>query len=168
VHAEVELTRQRSGWPVKQTLAALGVSRSSYYRWLKQEAWAKDRPAEPPKPVPPYEALSEEKQAVLAYARKHPTLRHSEFAWRMVDEDVEYLSLSTVYRVLKEANLVCLWRRRARWKRGAEEKVTRPDQRWVTDLTHVQLGERTYYFIAFLDEYSRAMSITSCSWAWTA
>jgi transposase InsO family protein len=142
---------------VKWTLAALGVPRSSYYRWLKEEAWAKDRPAEPPRPVPPYEALSEEKQAVLAYAHKHPTLRHRELAWRMVDEDVAYLSPSTVYRVLKEANLVCPWRRRPRRRRGAEEKATRADQRWATDLMHLQLGERTYYFIAFLDEYSRAV-----------
>ena len=105
---------------MKWTLAALGVPRSSYYRWLKEEAWAKDRPAEPPRPVPPYEALSEEKQAVLAYAHKHPTLRHRELAWRMVDEDVAYLSPSTVYRVLKEANLVCPWRRRAKRRKAQE------------------------------------------------
>jgi len=57
---------------VKRTLAALGIARRSYYRWLKEEAWAKDRPTEAPRPVPLYEALSEEQHAVLAYARKHP------------------------------------------------------------------------------------------------
>jgi hypothetical protein len=72
---------------------------------------------EPSPPVSPYEALSEEKQAVLAYARKHPELRHREMAWWMVDEDVAYLSPSTVYRILKEANLVCPWRRRAKRKK---------------------------------------------------
>jgi len=64
-------------------------------------------PADPIKPVQPYEALAEEKQAVLDYARRHPELRHRELAWRMVDEDVACLSASTVYRILKEANLVC-------------------------------------------------------------
>jgi putative transposase len=157
VHAEVERTRTRSGWPARRTLAALGVPRSSYYRWLKEEAWARDRPQQPPKPVAPYEALSEEKQAVIAYARRHPGLRHRELAWRMVDEDIAYLSPSTVYRVLKEADLVCPWRRRAKRKRAVEAKATRPDQRWATDLMHLQVGERTYYFIAFLDEYSRAI-----------
>ena len=52
--------------------------------------------AEPVRPVQPYEALAEEKQAVLAYAGKHPELRHRELAWRMVDEDVACLSPSTV------------------------------------------------------------------------
>src|SRR5689334_9520171 len=107
----------------------------------------KDRPTEPCPPVSPYEALSEEKQAVLAYARKHPELRHREMAWRMVDEDVAYLSPSTVYRILKEANLVCPWRRRARRKKTLEEKATRPDQRWGTDLMSIQVGNRVYYFI---------------------
>ena len=105
----------------------------------------------------PYEALSEEKQAVLAFARKHPELRHRELAWRMVDEDVAHLSPSTVYRILKEADLVGPWRRRPRRKKAQEEKASRPDQRWSTDLMHVQVGGRVYYVVAFLDEYSRSI-----------
>jgi putative transposase len=155
VHQEVEQTKRRSGWPVKRTLAALGIAARSYYRWLKEEAWAKQRPTEPTPPVSPYLALSEEKKAVLAYARKHGELRHRELAWRMVDEDVAYLSPSTVYRILREANLVCPWRRRAKRKKAPNEKATRPDQRWATDLMHLQVGGLVYYFIAFIDEYSR-------------
>jgi putative transposase len=155
VHAEVEQARQRSGWTARRTLAALGIARRTYYRWLKEEAWAKTLPAAPVKPVQPYEALAEEKEAVLAYARKHPELRHRELAWRMVDADVACLSPSTVYRILKEANLVCPWRRRAKRRRAEEEKATRPNQRWVTDLMHLQVGAGTYYFVSFLDEYSR-------------
>ena len=68
VHEEVKLTKKRSGWPVGKTLSALGVTRTTYYRWLREEAWAKARPAEPPKPVQPYEALPEEKAAVREYA----------------------------------------------------------------------------------------------------
>jgi transposase InsO family protein len=102
-----------------------------------------------------YEALSEEKQTVITYARKHTELRHRELAWRMVDEDVAYVSPSTVYRILKEANLVCPWRRRAKRRRALEEKAARADERWSTDLMHLQVGGRVYYFVAFLDEYSR-------------
>ena len=155
VHEEVGQARQRSGWPARRTLAALGIARRTYYRWLQEEAWAKALPAAPSKAVQPYEALAEEKQAVLAYARRHPELRHRELAWRMVDEDVACLSSSTVYRILKEANLVCPWRRRTKRRRAEEEKATRPNQRWVTDLMHVQVGAGTYYFVSFLDEYSR-------------
>jgi transposase InsO family protein len=155
VHEEVELTRRRSDWPAKKTLAALGIPRRTYYRWLREEAWARSLPVEAVRPVQPYEALPQERAAVLDYARRHPELRHREMAWRMVDEDVACLSPSTVYRILKEAGLVCPWRRRQKRSRAADEKATRPNQRWVTDLMHVQVGAGVYYFVSFLDEYSR-------------
>lgn len=155
VHEEVVRAKERSGWPAKKTLAALGIARRSYYRWLKAEAWARALPAAPVKPVQPYEALPQEKEAVLDYARRHPELRHRELAWRMVDEDVACLSASTVYRILKEANLVCPWRRRTKRRREEDEKATRPDQRWSTDLLHLQVGAAVYFFISFMDEYAR-------------
>ena len=145
----------RSGWTAKRTPAALGIPRRSYYRWLREEAWARALPAEPVKPVQPYEALPEEKEAVLAYARRRPELRLRELAWRMVDEDVAYLSPSTVYRILKSADLVCPWRRRAKRRREEDEKATRPDQRWATDVMQVLIGAATYFVVSFMDEYSR-------------
>jgi len=151
----VQQTKERSVWPAKKTLAALGIARRSYYRWLKEEKWAKQLPEAPPKPVQVYEALPEEKEAVLAYALRRPELRHRELAWRMVDEEVVCLSPSTVYRILKEAKLVCPWRRRSKRHRKEEEKATRPDEIWASDLMYVRVGEGTYFFVSFLDEYSR-------------
>ncbi len=155
VHEEVKRTKERSGWPVGKTLAALGVTRTTYYRWLREEAWAKAPPAEPPRLVQPYEALPEEKAAVKEYALAHPELRHRELAWRMVDEDVAYLGASTVYRILREAKLVCPWRRRSKRRREEDEKATRPDEIWATDIKYVWVGERDYFLVSFLDEYSR-------------
>ena len=51
VHEQVERTKERSGWPAVRTLQGLGISRRSYYRWLKEEAWARALPAEPVQPV---------------------------------------------------------------------------------------------------------------------
>jgi putative transposase len=155
VHAEVQKARERSGWSARRTLAALGIARRSYYRWLKEEAWAKTAASKPVKPVQPYEALPTEKAKVKQYALEHTELRHRELAWRMVDEDVAYLSPSTVYRILKGASLVQPWRRRSKRRREEEEKAQRPNQRWATDLMYLQIGGRTYFFVSFLDEYSR-------------
>lgn len=155
VHAVVQETKRRSGWPVRRTLRALGVSPASYYRWRKDERSAKKIPAEPAKPVQAYEATDQEKRAVRAYALKHPGIRHRELAWRMVDEEVVCLSPSTVYRILKGENLVCPWRRRTKRTREEEEKASRPDEMWATDLMYVLIGGRTYYLVTFLDEYSR-------------
>ena len=155
VHATVQQTRQRSGWPAKKTLAVLGIARRSYYRWLKEEKWARQLSEGAVKPLQLYEALPEEKAAVLRYALEHPELRHRELAWRMVDEDVVCLSPSTVYRILKEAQLVCPWRRRSKRRREQAEKATRPNEIWATDVMYVQVAGVTYFFVSFLDEYSR-------------
>jgi putative transposase len=155
VHAVVQQTKTRSHWPVKRTLRQLGVSPASYYRWRREALHAKTLAAEPPRPVQAYEATDEEKRAVRAYALKHPGIRHRELAWRMVDEEVAWLSPSTVYRILKGENLVCPWRRRRKRTREEEEKAQRPDEIWATDLMYVQIGGRTYYLVTFLDEYSR-------------
>lgn len=155
VHATVQQTRERSGWPAQKTLAALGISRRTYYRWLKEEKWAKQLAEAPVRVVQAYEALPQEREAVLAYARQHPELRHRELAWRMVDEDVVCLSPSTVYRILKEAKLVCPWQRRSKRRREDVEKASRPNEIWATDVMYVQVGGTTYYFVSFLDEYSR-------------
>ena len=107
----VEQTKARSGWSARRTLQALGIARGTYYRWRKEAAWTKE-PRVAASPVQLFEALPEEREVVLDYARKHATVRHRELAWRMVDEDVAYLSPSTVYRILREAELVCRGRGR--------------------------------------------------------
>lgn len=153
VHGEVVQTKRRSRWPVHKTLTALGVSVRSYYRWRRERSWERPRPAA--KLTPPYEATVEERRIVLAYARRHPALRHRELAWRMTDAGVAYLSPSTVYRILKAENLVCLWQRRSKRVRTEAERASRPDQRWATDLMYLQIDGATYYWVGFLDEYSR-------------
>ena len=64
MHAVVEQTKARSEWPARRTLRALGIPPSSYYRWLREEAWAKAaQDVAPPRPAQAYEALEEEQQA---------------------------------------------------------------------------------------------------------
>jgi hypothetical protein len=63
VHAGVQQAKRRSGWPARRTLSALGISRRSYYRRMKEEAWARALPAEP---VQPSEASPAERAAVDA------------------------------------------------------------------------------------------------------
>jgi len=150
----VKQTKRRSGWSVNQTLKALGISRASYYRWLREEAWAQER-KEAVRLIQPYEALPAERETVRGYALKHPAIRHRELAWRMIDEDVAYVSSSTVYRILREERLICGQRGRKKRYREEQEKAQRPDERWGTDLMYLKVGGVTYFFMAFIDEYSR-------------
>jgi putative transposase len=154
VQQTVEQTKARSGWSARRTLQALGIARGTYYRWRKEAAWTK-APRVAASPLQLFEALPEEREVVLDYARKHVTIRHRELAWRMVDDDVVYLSPSTVYRILREADLVCRGRGRVKRYREEHEKASRPNQRWGTDLMYVKIGGVDYFYLGFIDEYSR-------------
>ena len=133
------------------SLRHLGVSRASYYRWRKEEAWKRES-REPIKPVQAYEALREEKSAVIDYAKKHPEIRHCELSWRTIDENVAYLSSSTVYRILLAEELMNRHRGRRKRYRDDIEKASAPDEIWGTDLVYVKIDDTQYYLVIFLDE----------------
>jgi putative transposase len=93
---------------------------------------------------------------VIRYALEHPNPRHRELAWKMVDEDVAYVSPSSVYRILRGEGLVPAWPpQRSKRLRDEQEKAQRPDQRWQSDIRYVRVGRRQYYLVLFVDEYSR-------------
>ncbi len=150
----VDQAKTRSGMPIATVLQHLGVKRSSYFRWKQAERWQQPR-SEPVPPVQAFEALPEEKQAVVNYALKHSEIRHRELSWRMIDDDVAYLSQSTVYRILKGERLMCECPGRKKRYRDQIEKASRPDEIWATDLMYLTLGESQYYLLNFIDEYSR-------------
>ena len=153
----VQQTKQRSGWPARRTLRVLEIPPGSFYRWRRNrspEGSAPPRPRSHPGSL--YELLPDERQRIVDYALAHPEVRHRELAWKMLDENVVGVSAASVYRVLREASLVCRWQPRS--KRNGEPRralPTRPDEQWQTDLRYVKVGRRNYYLLSFLDVYSR-------------
>ena len=103
-----------------------------------------------------YELLPSEREAIVTYALKHPEVRHRELAWKMLDEGVAAVSASSVYRVLREANLVCSWKPKPKDKGNRRNKLPKsPDEKWQTDIKYVRVNERNYYLLSFMDVYSR-------------
>jgi putative transposase len=136
---------------MRMILNRLGIEKSSYYRWFKDKP---DLSGDLRRSA--YEVLPEEKELIITYALKYPNLSHRFLTWKMIDEDVAYVSPSSVYRLLKAENLVC--RRpegHEKRYRTDEEKATKPDERWQTDIHYIKIKGRTYYLVSFIDEYSR-------------
>lgn len=151
--ALVARTQERAGWTVRRILHHLGLSRARYREWTKRAAVGAlgDR-----RPVAPSRdgILPDEKAAVIAYALAHPKDGYRRLTWQMVDADVAYVSESSVYRILNDANLL------ARWKRSsssgqAPTKPTRPHERWHTDLMYLRIADSWYFLVTVLDAYSR-------------
>lgn len=149
----IEQARERSRVTVDWILNKLGLSRSLYYRWRKRRASGE---LEDRKPEAPdlYQALDEEKDAVKEFALEHPRDGYRRLSWMMVDEDVAYLSPSSVYRILDEADLL------SRWKPSTSvgqkpQPPGRPHEQWHTDLMYLWIRGRWYFFIGVLDSFSR-------------
>lgn len=135
---------------MRKILDYLGVEKSSYYRWLKEDGLSAGTSLKQP-----YEVLPEEKDIIIKYALQYPALSHRILAWKMVDEDIAYVSPSTVYRLLSAENLVCRQFKREKRYRDDDEKAVKSDERWQTDIHYIKINKRNYYLISFMDEYSR-------------
>ena len=151
--ALVRVTQARTGWTIRRILKALGLTKARYRDWVKRAARGAltDRP---PIAFGRDAILPEEKTAVTRYALAHPKDGYRRLTWQMIDADVAYLSPSSVYRVLEDANLL------ARWKRSTSsgavpEKPIRPHERWHTDLMYLRIQDSWYFLVTVLDAYSR-------------
>jgi transposase InsO family protein len=153
VLALVRRTQARTGWTLRRILQRLGLSRARYHAWAKRaRAELLDDLVRPPRC--PWQALPEEVEAVLGYALAHPREGYRRLAWQMVDADVAYLSPSSVYRILDDADLLYRWKR-SRGVGARPAEPTGPHQRWHTDLMYLRVGDVWYFLVTVLDAYSR-------------
>jgi putative transposase len=153
VLAAVERTIARSGWTLRRVLKQLGLPKGRYHEWVKRAG--ADRLADRSTAASSLGMiLEEEKQAVIRYALTHPKDGYRRLAWQMVDEDVAYVSPSSVYRILNDADLLYRWKR----GRGVGEpppRPQRPNERWHTDIMYLRVEGTWYFLVTVLDGYSR-------------
>lgn len=139
----------------RQALMALGIPKSSYYRWrqwqyhgLESHSGYRGRPWNRITP--------EEDDQILAVARESPDLSSRQLAARITDNAGFAVSESTVYRILRREGLV---KRQETQLSAANEyhtKTTRPHQMWATDASYFRVvGWGYYYLVTVMDDYSR-------------
>ncbi len=145
---------------VKRTLDELAVCRSSYYRWYrkyKEEGFeglsnSKSNPKRIWNKIP-----DEEKEKVVAKALELPEQSPRQIAWHITDKNGYYISESSVYRILKQYNLIPS---PAYIVMSASDTFKDPTSRvnelWQTDFTYFKIvGWGWYYLGSILDDYSR-------------
>ena len=158
--AEVLQIVERSPLPVRQTLQELQIAPSTYYRWKSRyrDQGFNGLVDRPPEPRRVWNRLAtKQRRYVVRYALEHPSLSPREVATTLVDEQVMYVSESTVYRVLKEAGLIKPPETKG-FPAGKEfhTKTARPNELWQTDASYFfVVGWGYYYLISVLDDYSR-------------
>jgi transposase InsO family protein len=150
----VEVTRARTGWTIRRILRRLGFPKSRYYDWKQREERELLEDLFSGARVSPHAILPEEKEAVIEYALRHPREGYRRLAWMMIDEDVAYVSPSSVYRILRDADLLYRWKR-SRKSGEPPPEPTSPNERWHTDLMYLRVEDTWYFLVTVLDAYSR-------------
>lgn len=75
----------------------------------------------------------------------------------MLDADVVAASPASVYRVLKQADLIGRRKRKASSKGKGFHQPSRPHRHWHMDVSYLNLAGTFYYLCSVLDGYSRSI-----------
>jgi putative transposase len=151
---------QRSPVAKRETLAELGIARSTYYRWQRRfraqgEPGLSDRR---PDPAAVWNRLKPEEQGViLKEAFRQPELSPRELAYWVTDHAGFTVSESSVYRLLKRHGLIREVPPES-IPAGKEYRIktTRINEQWQSDASYFfVVGWGWYYLISVLDDYSR-------------
>jgi transposase InsO family protein len=152
--AMIARARESCGQSLNWILSELGLTRSVYYDWLGKQKTGRlaDRVVVPRSPLT---VLPEEVKSAVEYAKNHPREGYRRLAWMMVDDNIVYLSPTTVYRILDRHDLLYRWKRPAPGMGKKVPVASYPDEVWHVDLMYLWVKGRWYFLVTVLDSYSR-------------
>ena len=150
----------RSDLSVRKTLAHLDIHRSTFYNWLQRY---RDEGVDGLNDIKPVTDSAWNKipalhrTAIIDLALAEPQLSPRELAVTYTDDKAYFVSESSVYRMLKELDLITS---PAYILMQASDKFQQPTLRvnemWQTDFTYFKIiGWGWYYLSTVLDDYSR-------------
>lgn len=168
---------QQQGVSVRRSCWILVIEHRRVVRW---QQWARQRQSlanlTPGPKEPLHRVLPEEIDQIVAMATspEYVDLSHRILAVTAWDQGLFQVSFSTIYRVLKERNLMT-----ARGPGGAHnghskapvrKDLTGPNQRWCWDISYLMTFQKGVYLYLYLllDEYSRKAIQWRISWQQTA
>jgi len=144
----------------RQTLAKLGIPRTTFYRWYDRylqrgEAGLQDQS---PKPKHVWNRIPDEvRRKVVKLALAETDLSPRELAVTFTDKEKYFVSEASTYRILKAHDLITspafiVIKAASEFK----DKTTAINQLWQTDFTYLKvLGWGWFYLSTILDDYSR-------------
>ena len=156
----VRYISQRTGISVKKLLSYIGLSHVKYYRWVKRLGQANMHNGKIPKThwLTPEEIKAIEEFAKAHYSNNDYFLRdgYRRIAYKMIDLDIVAVHPSSVYRVLKKANLLNKWNtKKSKSKGSGFNQPNNPHRDWHVDIKYLNFRGTFLFLITVLDGYSR-------------
>jgi len=96
-----------------------------------------------------------EKKIAIEYYKKEFESGYRSVSYRMIDEDVAYMSPATLYRILVKAGVMRTKTTKISKKGNGFTQPLKPHDHWHTDISYLKIGVDIYFFISVLDGCSR-------------
>ena len=157
---EIIRTVEGSHLPTKQTLNMLGIPRATFYRWygLYLDGGVDALDDRSPRPKAVWNRIPQDRRDdLIEFALEHESLTTRELAVKYTDEKRYYVSESSAYRILKEADLITAPAYVViKAANEFKDKTIAINEMWQTDFTYFKIiGWGWYYLSTILDDYSR-------------
>jgi transposase InsO family protein/transposase-like protein len=155
----IELVEQ-SPLSIRQTLAPIGIPRSTFYEWYSRYQDGGIEALEDGKPRPRriWNKIPDKiRTAIIDLALAEPDLSPRELAVNFTDTNGSFVSEASVYRLLKDHGLITspafiLMKAADRFA----NPTTAPNQLWQTDFTYLKVtGWGWFSLSTVLDDFSR-------------
>lgn len=151
---------ENSDLGVIRTLRELKVNKTTFYKWYhaySEKGYEGLKRKQSDRPTAWNKINEADRDKVVEIALEQPELSSRELAWHITDKYNYYISESSVYRILKENDLISTPAFRIMSASDSfDQKTTRPNQMWQTDFTYFKIfGWGWYYLSTVLDDYSR-------------
>jgi len=167
---------QEQGVSARRSCSILAIEHRRVVRWQQRARQGQSVADLKPGPTEAlHRVLPEEIEQIVALAKReeYGDLSHRTLAVTAWDKGLFQASFSTVYRILKERNLMT-----ARGPGGAHngnskapvrKDLTGPNQRWCWDISYLLTFQKGVYLYLYLllDEYSRKVIQWRISWQQT-
>jgi len=141
---------------IKQLVKWLGITSSKYYSWREEQIRVDKKHNDGYNIPKSHWILGWERQAIIDYAKEHIGEGYRRLTYMMIDENIVFVSPSSVYRVLKKAGLLNKWNIvKTKSKGKGFFQPEKFNEHWHTDIKYVNFRGTFLFLISVIDGYSR-------------
>ena len=144
--------KDRAALPAHRILGWMGVPTGTFYSWKQRYGKVNEHNGW----IPRDHWLEDwEKRAILDFYWKHPLEGYRRLTYKMLDANIVAVSATSVYRVLKGADVLGKRNKKSSSKGKGFHQPNGPHKHWHIDISYLNLGGTFYYMCSILDGYSR-------------
>jgi len=149
---EIQRFKVKTELPLETLLKFAGIPQRTWREWQQR----RDVETKHNNNIPrTYYLTPEEVSAIVAYCTENPLQGYRMLCWEMVDQNIAFVSCSSVYNVIKHYNLGKKWAESEEMSKRGFDQPKAVHEQWHIDFSYIKIQGSFYYFICILDGFSR-------------